>query len=828
VIRDAWRIAWYRFRLDLPRRWTNYLALVILIAVVGGISLGSIAGARRSESAYPAFLKNTDPSDLAIDVGTYNPKILKEIGRLPNVTSIETYVSPNAGPVNQAGQPDLKSPLLASNSSLDPIASLNGLYFRQDRMTILRGTLPDPRRADQVVVNEFAAKLYGWHVGQVIRLGFFSNAQFGADGAPTSPSTRIYDLHIMGIGVANTEVVEDQIDKLPDMILTPALTRRLVPCCISYAWSGVKLRHGAADVAGVESSYLHLLPRGLPYYFHVTSVVENEAQQAAKPESIALGVFGVIAGLATLLIALQLIVRIILVTNREREIMWYVGASPKSTSTDALLGIGAAVILGAVGAAALGVGLSPLLIFGPVQAVVPASGFSFDWAVLGLGALALIAVLGAGAAIANYRAAPGLRRLTRARALHRPSPAAQAASRRGLSAPAVVGLRYAFEGGTGRNAVPVRSSILASILAIVVVIGTLTFGSSLHTLTSTPRLYGWNWSAMIESDAGYGNVPQAQAARLLRADPSIEAWAGIDFDSLLFDGKAVPVVGATTGARVTAALLKGHEVEKPNQVVLGPETLADLHKKLGDTVRMTGGSRDAVLRIVGVATMPTVGIGFGLHLSIGSGAFVDYTLIPSRVRSLLGLPDPGMNAVLIRSSPSVSPAQANASLRKIVGSLNKLEGGGAGIITYADIRPAEITNYQSMGSTPLILATGLATGVVVALTLTLLTSVRRRRRDLALLKSLGFTRRQLVSVVAWQSTASMVLAVVIGVPLGVIFGRSMWDLFAHELFAIPQPTVPVVTVVLVAVSALVLANVIAAVPGLRAAGTPTNVVLHAE
>ena len=164
----------------------------------------------------------------------------------------------------------------------------------------------------------------------------------------------------------------------------------------------------------------------------------------------------------------------------------------------------------------------------------------------------------------------------------------------------------------------------------------------------------------------------------------------------------------------------------------------------------------------------------------------------------------------------------------MVNSLNRLEAGSAGIISFTDIRPAEITDYETMGAAPLILAIALATGAVVALTLTLLTSVRRRRRDLALLKALGFTRGQLSAVVAWQSTVSVAIGVVIGVPLGIVFGRAMWDLFAHELFAIPVPTVPLLATGFVALGALLLANVVAAIPGRRAARTPTSLILKAE
>ena len=103
----------------------------------------------------------------------------------------------------------------------------------------------------------------------------------------------------------------------------------------------------------------------------MTSVIENEAQQAVKPESIALAVFGLIAGLATVLIAIQLMARLILLTTEEREVMWFVGARPWNTATDSLLGIGISLLLGTGGAAVVAVALSPLLVFGPLQSVVP-------------------------------------------------------------------------------------------------------------------------------------------------------------------------------------------------------------------------------------------------------------------------------------------------------------------------------------------------------------------------------------------------------------------------------------------------------------------------
>ena len=115
-----------------------------------------------------------------------------------------------------------------------------------------------------------------------------------------------------------------------------------------------------------------------------------------------------------------------------------------------------------------------------------------------------------------------------------------------------------------------------------------------------------------------------------------------------------------------------------------------------------------------------------------------------------------------------------------------------------------------------------------ALGLTLAASVRRRRRDLALLKALGFTRPQLAVTIAWQASIAALVGIIVGVPVGIALGRWLWDLFARGIYVVPVSSVPVVEVVVVALGALVLANLVAAIPGRMAARTPTALVLRAE
>jgi ABC-type lipoprotein release transport system permease subunit len=133
-----------------------------------------------------------------------------------------------------------------------------------------------------------------------------------------------------------------------------------------------------------------------------------------------------------------------------------------------------------------------------------------------------------------------------------------------------------------------------------------------------------------------------------------------------------------------------------------------------------------------------------------------------------------------------------------------------------------------MGTVPAYLGAGLGAGAVTALGFTLVASVRRRRRDLALLKTIGFTHRQLAATVAWQSSVAVGIGTAVGIPLGIVLGRFLWDLFAHDINAVPFPTVPGLPIVFIAVGAFVLANIVATLPGRMAANTPTALLLRAE
>jgi hypothetical protein len=213
--------------------------------------------------------------------------------------------------------------------------------------------------------------------------------------------------------------------------------------------------------------------------------------------------------------------------------------------------------------------------------------------------------------------------------------------------------------------------------------------------------------------------------------------------------------------------------------VLGSATLAALHPRVGGTVSVTlagpGLRLQAPLTIVGTATMPTVGLSDVLHTSMGTGALASAQLLGPAAASCAG--PPGMTFVRLR--PDVSAPAGLAAMRRVTAGVN-------------------------------------------------LASVRRRRQDLAVLKTIGFTRRQLAATVAWQATVAAIVGSAVGIPLGIALGRWLWTAFARQIYAVPQPAVPVLSVLLLPLCALALVNLVAALPGRSAARTPAALALRTE
>jgi ABC-type lipoprotein release transport system permease subunit len=120
--------------------------------------------------------------------------------------------------------------------------------------------------------------------------------------------------------------------------------------------------------------------------------------------------------------------------------------------------------------------------------------------------------------------------------------------------------------------------------------------------------------------------------------------------------------------------------------------------------------------------------------------------------------------------------------------------------------------------------------VVALLTIThlLMTSVRRRQRDFAILRALGFTSWQVRGTLCWQALTLAGIALLIGVPAGIACGRLCWQVFAYQLGITPVLAMPAAVLSIMAASWLAAAAVIAALPGETATRNPPARVLRNE
>jgi hypothetical protein len=841
MTQSIWRVGWFWSRTNLRRRWTSYLMLIALVGAIGGLAIGSVVAAQRTSSSYNTFLASTNPSDLSITIAA--PNVSSELAKLRYVkhVAIATY-SVNAFLEGPHDTPDFAKPF--ADGDVTTSGSLKGEYYSIDKVAVVAGHMANPKKINQFVADPVAASDFGWHVGQSIPMYFYTDGQTEQSDFGTSKvkPTAVVTMHLVGLVVPNDDAYVDEIDSRPRLVIfTPATTRLVVNNGYHYNVYSLQLTGGVRDVPAVEREIIAALPAGTTYTFRENSVVQADVNHSLEPEAIALDVFALIAALAALIIAAGLIARNVRRDREEMTVLRALGASPSTIFVASSLGLSVSIAFSGLVAIAIAILLSPLSPIGPVRQEYPDRGFAFNGPVLGIGFGAVLVLLGA-MTVAFVR--QGQRRVTNTRrssALPTHARAPRLVAALGLPVSAVVGSRFALEPGSDRDGAPVRSALIGAVLAVTIVVATLTFGSSLSALVSHPRLFGWNWSYAIYDD---GNGVPPQAAKLLKSDPYVAAWSGDDFANAQINGLTVPIFLTTYRAAVTPPILSGHEVDGPNQIVLGAATIQELHKKVGDYVYASYGTpKDAPVyvsrtrvQIVGTASLPTLGGTLSQHPDLGVGAMIPVDIEPPAFRRYLHSPNEsldGYSVLLVRLRSGAPTVKARQSLEKIakVGTvdLNATPvGQGETVLVLPPQYPAEIENYRTIGAIPDILALALALGAVAALALALISSVHRRRRDLALLRALGCTGRQLRATVAWQASIAGGVGVIVGTPLGIIVGRWLWDLFARSVYVVPDPAVPVLSLVVVAVCTMVLANVVAATPGRSAARTSTAQVLRGE
>ena len=248
---------------------------------------------------------------------------------------------------------------------------------------------------------------------------------------------------------------------------------------------------------------------------------------------------------------------------------------------------------------------------------------------------------------------------------------------------------------------------------------------------------------------------------------------------------------------------KGSAPRAEDEVALGRATAEQLGVDIGATVTVEGRSTHR-LRVVGIALFPNE-----VHSGFTEGAWITPELMaqigdPTDVERALGIEQFGA----VRWADGVDAAAAVADLQSQLGPER---------FAHAAELPPELENLKRVRSVPLILVAFLVALAVSALAHQLLTTARRRRRDFAVLRSIGFTRRMTSTMVLSHSTIVGLVGLLIGIPLGLVLGRLAWSWVAGAVPLVYVAPLAVAATLLTVPITLLVANLVAAYPARSAA-----------
>ena len=786
----------------LRRGLWGVVAVALLIGLAGGAVLAALAGARRTETAAPRVWDRAAIADvdLAVNTGFSSPDAPR-IAKLPQVRDFSFLqgfligAGEHGGPAPATVDPAKSLVFLAS-----PDGHFGTTFNRFRDIPGFRGRMPAPDRVDEVAVSPTAARALGARPGSRVHavVATLDTSTFEVTG------TKPIDLTVVGIIVQPNELLTTANQESPIILGTPAFAKRFADQVV-FGAAEVQLRDPERDLPAFEAGLHREFPE---VTFNVRPARRDLAvfSRAVRPHADALRIFAVVAALTGLLIVAQALVRVVRADSVDQRSLWAAGVTSGQRGAIAVTRAWISVVAGACLAVAVAFTASPLFPLGLARKVEAERSLAFDGPVLLLGVAAIVVVLAGAAAAAAWSVVARVRRVDESTAGQR-SRAVERLARAGASPSAVVGVRFAYQRSGNGSSGSLATALFGLVAAITAMGAALTFGHNLDHFVGTPGAYGWTWSALVE---GINGFDQAHLGALSNDTAFTGVTAGtrgaVSFSGQLVDTYGLKRVRGDTGPVATKGRLPG----APDQVALGAQTLRDLHRSVGDTVATTTDGQQLRMRIVGRTLLPALSQATALGAEYGA-------VVPMETLYKL---NPDSDGVVEFALVDLRRGTNLADLRRRMGAERVGVSGPS--------KPGDIRSYERVSSTPLLLVALLAILGVGVLVHLLITSVRGRRRDLAILMAVGFARRQVRATIWWQATALVVLALVVGIPLGIGAGQWAWRAFASYLGANVEPGIPVLPFVIIPLATVAIAIAISTFPARAAARTRPAIALAVE
>jgi FtsX-like permease family len=790
---------WLRFRTEFRTRWPGALVLVLVVGFTGGAVLTALAGARRTASSFDRFHDSARSPDVLVTYPTdLDARVRAAISHTPGVEAAAPYQVMAAFPAKV----ELYTQVAADIDG--------GLHRDFERGKLLDGRFERRGAADEIAVSEVPSRRLGIGVGDTLELRTYTPEQFDTalnEGGSDlqGPPLR---LRVVGVYRSPWDLGAVGDDTVP-LLLSRAVLREYrdrigIP---SFRALAVRLTNDES---------------GAPAFFRKFQRAVDDRRVSLEPATLTgvgdsldvltlgLLLFAVVVGVAGLVAIGQTLGRRATLAASDQPTLRALGMTA-GQRFGVLAGDTIPVaVVGAIVAVALAVVASPIMPIGVGRRAEPDPGFDVDPLALGAGFVGIVLAVAALGMLAAWRAERVAVRVGGPAAASRPSVIARSLGRRGVRPTEVVGVRFALESGRGRTAVPVRSVLVAATAGLAGVVAILVLGASLDRLVTSPQAWGWTF-----------DTHSSVSARQLARDPVVAAVTTANFVKIRIEGSAIEALAMRpVKGTIKATVVDGNAPRRAGEIALGGATLGDLGVELGDTVAANGRDGAVRFRVVGQVAFPSVDD----SVPLAAGAL----LTPAGLRRVDDLRNlQGYHRNLVRFAPGVDVAAERRRLQR----LGNEEAGtctGCKLSAFAPRLPAEIERLRQLETLPLVLAGFLGLLGVVALGHGLASAVRRRRRDLALLKTLGFSRRQVSATIAWQATTVAVVGAAVGIPIGVVLGRWFWALIADGLGVAATPDVEPLAIVGVGLAAVLVGNVVAFVPGRIAARTKPAVVLRSE
>jgi hypothetical protein len=773
----------------LRRRLLGSLLVVgVVTGSAGGLATGLIAGASRTETAAERLLAETHLSDVFISDPTLTSEQVDEIRGLPGVegAALMTGVAMHARGFEFAN--------LA--------ASVDGRYgVDVDKTRIVRGRAAEPDSAHEMVVGEPIAELLGVDVGDVVRFESYSPGQIAgwSEREPTEEELGVFlgpvvEMEVVGIGRHPADLTSD--DPLAYFVGLPRGFLRAYQGQV-----GEWFRFALVDVGESPSpAEEEALAAAAMEIAGEDAALEEGGEQAGGPLIATLGfvAMAMLALAAAIAIAGTVIGGLIVArtVSRAAEDTANLPAIGM-TAAERARAITAALTPGAVAAGvvtfAVAVASSAFVPFGLAGRAEPDPGVRLDPLAHTVGpAAATVVVLGIIAAVA----ARAVRHPTSAHP--RPSALVARLARIGLPVGPLVGVDLAAGSGRGGTRGANHFATAAVAMATVAAVGALVLTASVRHLESSPATYGWTWDFVVPDDAAEGLVD----------DADVESVGIVVTGPISLDGRPVVVRGISSLKGPPPVLVVNGRPPERGEIVLGRRTLVDLDVGLGDTVVAHGALRQRRLKVVGEAVfagvidVPEAGWGAAVQLADFDALGPNGDTGAGAVVALTDAADPQRFTQRVNANYGEQPKSVEA--------------------------PVELERLHEIESFPGFLGGFLAAVGLVAVAHAIIVTLRRRRPDLAVLRSIGLGSNGIYQAIGSQAAVITVIGAAIGIPLGVAAGQALWRTLATSLGVVISVTVPWPTIIVVAVVTSLAIAVVALIPARTAARTPIAAALRTE